>query len=94
MSGAVSSAFAIVRPPGHHAECARAMGAAPSLFSTMVLYDRPARLCQLLAPPPRHANLVLSAPGVGDAGFCFYNNVAVAALAARLAGARPLVLDW
>ncbi|KAK9831462.1 hypothetical protein WJX81_007773 [Elliptochloris bilobata] len=52
LSGAVSSAFAVVRPPGHHAECARAMG------------------------------------------FCFYNNVAVAALAARRAGARPLVLDW
>ena len=52
LSGAVSSAFAVVRPPGHHAECARAMG------------------------------------------FCFYNNVAVAALAARQAGARPLVLDW
>ena len=52
LAGAVASAFAVVRPPGHHAECARAMG------------------------------------------FCFYNNVAVAALAARRAGARPLVLDW
>lgn len=52
MSGSVSSAFAVVRPPGHHAECARAMG------------------------------------------FCFYNNVAIAALAARQAGACPLVLDW
>ncbi len=52
LAGAVASAFAVIRPPGHHAECARAMG------------------------------------------FCFYNNVAVAALAARRAGARPLVLDW
>ena len=52
-SGAVQRAFAVVRPPGHHAECARAMG------------------------------------------FCFYNNVAVAALAARRSGAEcVLVLDW
>ena len=53
-SGAVGSAFAVVRPPGHHAECARAMG------------------------------------------FCFYNNVAVAALAARQQQGvdRVLVLDW
>ena len=40
-SGQMQRAFAVVRPPGHHAECARAMG------------------------------------------FCFFNNVAVAALAAR-----------
>ena len=53
-SGAVARAFAAVRPPGHHAECARAMG------------------------------------------FCFYNNVAVAALAARQQAGidRVLVLDW
>ena len=53
-SGAVGRAFAAVRPPGHHAECARAMG------------------------------------------FCFYNNVAVAALAARQQEGveRVLVLDW
>ncbi|CAL8468789.1 g8330 [Coccomyxa elongata] len=52
-SGQVQRAFAVVRPPGHHAECARAMG------------------------------------------FCFFNNVAVAALAARKAGAnKVLVLDW
>ena len=52
--GAVARAFAVVRPPGHHAECARAMG------------------------------------------FCFYNNVAVAALAARQEPGieRVLVLDW
>ena len=52
--GEVARAFAVVRPPGHHAECARAMG------------------------------------------FCFYNNVAVAALAARAEPdvARVLVLDW
>ena len=53
-SGEVARAFAAVRPPGHHAECARAMG------------------------------------------FCFYNNVAVAALAARQQEGvdRVLVLDW
>ena len=52
--GSVERAFAVVRPPGHHAECARAMG------------------------------------------FCFYNNVAVAALAARQEPGveRVLVLDW
>ena len=52
--GDVERAFAVVRPPGHHAECARAMG------------------------------------------FCFYNNVAVAALAARQEKGieRVLVLDW
>ncbi len=47
-SGQVQRAFAVVRPPGHHAECARAMG------------------------------------------FCFFNNVAVAALAARKAGANKV----
>ena len=53
-SGDVGRAFAVVRPPGHHAECARAMG------------------------------------------FCFYNNVAVAALAARQQQGieRVVVLDW
>ena len=52
--GDVERAFAVVRPPGHHAECARAMG------------------------------------------FCFYNNVAVAAQAARQEPGveRVLVLDW
>ncbi|CAL5221680.1 g3914 [Coccomyxa viridis] len=52
--GDVDRAFAVVRPPGHHAECARAMG------------------------------------------FCFYNNVAVAAMAARQEPGieRVLVLDW
>ena len=52
--GDIGRAFAVVRPPGHHAECARAMG------------------------------------------FCFYNNVAVAALAARQQRGieRVLVLDW
>ncbi|GFH16674.1 hist_deacetyl domain-containing protein, partial [Haematococcus lacustris] len=59
LSGTVSSALAIVRPPGHHAECARAQG------------------------------------------FCFFNNVAVAARAAQQLGrdlAQPVrrvaVLDW
>lgn len=53
LAGAAPNAFALVRPPGHHAERARAMG------------------------------------------FCLFNNVAVAAEAARKAGAeRVLVLDW
>lgn len=53
LSGEARRAFAVVRPPGHHAECARAQG------------------------------------------FCFYNNVALAALAAIEAGAkRVLVVDW
>lgn len=54
MSGQVDSAFAIVRPPGHHAE--------PSDYM----------------------------------GFCFFNNVAVAAHAALKHPAiqRVLVLDW
>jgi acetoin utilization deacetylase AcuC-like enzyme len=52
-SGRVQNAFALVRPPGHHAEQARAMG------------------------------------------FCLLNNAAIAAEAARRAGAeRVLVLDW
>jgi acetoin utilization deacetylase AcuC-like enzyme len=53
-SGAVPVAFSIHRPPGHHAEAARAMG------------------------------------------FCLFNNVAVAAQAARDAFglSRVLVLDW
>jgi acetoin utilization deacetylase AcuC-like enzyme len=50
MSGSHTSAFALVRPPGHHAERARAMG------------------------------------------FCFYNNVAVAAAHARTLGARRVAI--
>ncbi len=50
MSGAHRSAFALVRPPGHHAERNRAMG------------------------------------------FCFYNNVAVAAAHARAVGARRVAI--
>jgi acetoin utilization deacetylase AcuC-like enzyme len=53
LSGTVSNGFALVRPPGHHAEAGHAMG------------------------------------------FCLFNNVAVAAEAARRAGAqRVLIVDW
>jgi acetoin utilization deacetylase AcuC-like enzyme len=53
LAGQAPNAFALVRPPGHHAERDHAMG------------------------------------------FCLFNNVAVAAEAARRAGAqRVLVLDW
>src|SRR5207244_12447150 len=50
MGGTHRRAFALVRPPGHHAERARAMG------------------------------------------FCFYNNVAVAAAHARTLGARRVAI--
>jgi acetoin utilization deacetylase AcuC-like enzyme len=51
--GELSSGFALLRPPGHHAEADQAMG------------------------------------------FCLFNNVAVAARAARTAGAsRILIVDW
>jgi acetoin utilization deacetylase AcuC-like enzyme len=53
LNGRARSAFALVRPPGHHAEPTRAMG------------------------------------------FCLLNNAAIAAEAARRAGAaRVLILDW
>ena len=53
LSGALANGFALLRPPGHHAEADRAMG------------------------------------------FCLFNNVAVAAAAARRAGARRiLIVDW
>jgi len=52
-AGSLSNGFALLRPPGHHAEADRAMG------------------------------------------FCLFNNVAVAAKAARAAGARRvLIVDW
>jgi acetoin utilization deacetylase AcuC-like enzyme len=54
LSGALSNGFALLRPPGHHAEADRAMG------------------------------------------FCLFNNVAVAAKAARrrIGIARVLIVDW
>jgi acetoin utilization deacetylase AcuC-like enzyme len=53
LGGQASSAFALVRPPGHHAESTRAMG------------------------------------------FCFFNNVAVAAAEAHARGlSRVLCIDW
>jgi histone deacetylase 6 len=53
LSGELDNGFALLRPPGHHAEADRAMG------------------------------------------FCFFNNVAVAAAAARSSGARRvLIVDW
>lgn len=52
-SGICGNGFALLRPPGHHAEADRAMG------------------------------------------FCLFNNVAVAAMAARRSGARRvLIVDW
>jgi histone deacetylase 6 len=53
LSGICANGFALLRPPGHHAETDRAMG------------------------------------------FCLFNNVAVAAMAARRSGAgRVLIVDW
>jgi acetoin utilization deacetylase AcuC-like enzyme len=53
LDGELTNGFALVRPPGHHAESDRAMG------------------------------------------FCLFNNVAVAAMAARRHGARHvLIVDW
>jgi histone deacetylase 6 len=53
LEGRLANGFALLRPPGHHAEAGRAMG------------------------------------------FCLFNNVAVAAAAAKRAGARKIaIVDW
>ena len=96
MTGQARAGASLHRPPGHHAERARAMGFC--LFNNVaavqavdaVLDGRCANAFVAARPPGHHAERASSM------GFCLFNNVAVAARRALDAhGAhRVLILDW
>jgi acetoin utilization deacetylase AcuC-like enzyme len=75
--------------PGTHEAALRAAGGAVALVDALLVDGEPCGV-SALRPPGHHAEAARAM------GFCFFNNVAVAAAHARAAHAveRVLILDW
>ncbi|KAI5635197.1 histone deacetylase domain-containing protein [Phthorimaea operculella] len=97
--GELRNGFAVVRPPGHHAEPNQAMGFCffnNVAVAARVLHTR-LRLQRILIVDWVSSKRSTRIPQHNQAmGFCFFNNVAVAArvLHTRLRLQRILIVDW